>query len=256
MRKLIILASAFVLSLSACTPRESANASPSDAAHNSQNALDWAGSYKGVLPCADCEGIERVVTLKADGSYESASRYLGKSKDIFRDSGRFVWDEKGRSISLEMKGDPTRYLVGENQLTMLDREGNAITGALAEKYRLAKQAEPALRETYWKLVELMGQPVTDLPRDAFFILKEKDQRVMGSGGCNSIGGSYETDNQFKLRFSQMMGTMMACMKGGDTEQKFLDVLTKVDSYTIQGGVLQLNRARMAPLAKFEPVYLY
>ena len=24
--------------------------------HSSQNALDWAGVYEGVLPCADCPG--------------------------------------------------------------------------------------------------------------------------------------------------------------------------------------------------------
>jgi len=238
--------------------RERADAaSPApDAAHDSRNALDWPGAYKGVLPCADCEGIERVVILKSDGTYESSSRYLGKSKEIFKDSGRFEWDAAGGSVALEMKDGATLYQVGENLLTMLDREGNKITGALADNYRLAKQPEPTLKETYWKLVELMGQPVSDLPRDAYLILKEKDQRVTGSGGCNGIGGSYETDNQFKLRFSQMVSTMMACIKGGDTERQFLDVLSKVDSYTIQGGMLQLNRARMAPLARFEPVYLY
>ena len=25
--------------------------------HNSQNSLDWSGTYKGIIPCADCEGI-------------------------------------------------------------------------------------------------------------------------------------------------------------------------------------------------------
>ena len=28
-----------------------------DSAHNAQNSLDWAGDYQGILPCADCEGI-------------------------------------------------------------------------------------------------------------------------------------------------------------------------------------------------------
>ena len=37
-----------------------------DDQHNSRNSLDWNGVYKGVLPCADCEGIETVITLLND----------------------------------------------------------------------------------------------------------------------------------------------------------------------------------------------
>ena len=28
------------------------------ASDNSQNSLDWEGTYKGIIPCADCEGIK------------------------------------------------------------------------------------------------------------------------------------------------------------------------------------------------------
>ena len=31
---------------------------------NSQNALDWAGTYKGILPCADCEGMKMQLIKK------------------------------------------------------------------------------------------------------------------------------------------------------------------------------------------------
>ena len=34
--------------------------------HNAENSLDIAGVYKGVLPCADCEGIETTIVLKDD----------------------------------------------------------------------------------------------------------------------------------------------------------------------------------------------
>lgn len=40
--------------------------------HTSQIALDWSGIYKGVLPCADCEGIETEVTLRDYNSYYQA----------------------------------------------------------------------------------------------------------------------------------------------------------------------------------------
>lgn len=36
---------------------------------NSRNSLDWEGTYKGILPCADCEGIETMVILKDNDRY-------------------------------------------------------------------------------------------------------------------------------------------------------------------------------------------
>nr|WP_250850238.1 copper resistance protein NlpE N-terminal domain-containing protein [Acinetobacter sp. ANC 5378] len=31
-----------------------------------ETSLDWAGEYKGVFPCADCEGIETDLELKSN----------------------------------------------------------------------------------------------------------------------------------------------------------------------------------------------
>ncbi len=31
---------------------------PMSTGDNSQNSLDWPGTYTGTLPCADCEGIK------------------------------------------------------------------------------------------------------------------------------------------------------------------------------------------------------
>jgi heat shock protein HslJ len=117
------------------------------------------------------------------------------------------------------------------------------------------QAEaPALRETYWKLVELRGQTVKT-PRDAYMILKQ-DGRVVGNGGCNGMGGSYTLNDPNRIGFGQMISTMMACSEGMDIEQGLHAVLQQTDSYMIgDDGQLQLFKARMAPLARFEAVHL-
>ncbi|MDI5875997.1 copper resistance protein NlpE [Shewanella xiamenensis] len=103
----------------------------------SQNALDWPGVYEGVLPCASCEGIQTTLTLQADNSFELKSIYLGKDESIFKVAGKFDWDSNGSKIILS---DGSKYLVGENQLFMLDTDGNRITGGLAENYILKKKA--------------------------------------------------------------------------------------------------------------------
>jgi uncharacterized lipoprotein NlpE involved in copper resistance len=56
--------------------------------HDSRNALDWPGVYKGVLPCADCEGIETRLSLQRDGDFERTTRYLGKADRVFTARGR------------------------------------------------------------------------------------------------------------------------------------------------------------------------
>ncbi|MCS6136746.1 copper resistance protein NlpE [Shewanella baltica] len=102
----------------------------------SQNSLDWAGSYEGVLPCASCEGIQTLITLQSDNSFVQETVYLGKDEKILKLMGKAAWDEKGQKITLE---DGTQYLVGENQLIMLDTEGQRITGDLATNYVLKKK---------------------------------------------------------------------------------------------------------------------
>jgi uncharacterized lipoprotein NlpE involved in copper resistance len=107
--------------------------------HTSQIALDYFGTYKGVVPCADCEGIETLITLKENDEYEIAVRYLGKSDFVFRESGNFRWSDDGRDIILEgLENRATQYQVGENRLFQLDMNGKRITGNLAEKYILEK----------------------------------------------------------------------------------------------------------------------
>lgn len=49
-------------------------------------------------------------------------------------------------------------------------------------------------------------------------------------------------------------TRMACIKP-TVEEAFIKVLETADNYTVKNDTLQLNKARMAPLAKFVAVYL-
>lgn len=49
-------------------------------------------------------------------------------------------------------------------------------------------------------------------------------------------------------------TRKFCTNQMDTERELAAVLEQGDSYTLHGDRLALNRARMAPLARFEAVY--
>ncbi|AFL85694.1 putative lipoprotein NlpE involved in copper resistance [Belliella baltica DSM 15883] len=108
--------------------------------HNALNSLDYMGVYSGVLPCADCEGIETTIELGSGNSYVKKVIYLGKdNQQIVETGGTFTWNEAGNTITLNEEDMPNQYFVGENILFHLDMEGNRITGELAEKYELRKE---------------------------------------------------------------------------------------------------------------------
>jgi uncharacterized lipoprotein NlpE involved in copper resistance len=111
-------------------------------ADNSRNSLHWEGVYEGVIPCADCEGIQVQMVLNNDLTYQQTYLYLGKNEtEPLVNSGSFHWKEDGNTIvlgNISREEFPCYYKVGENKLIQLDLNGDVISGGLADKYILAK----------------------------------------------------------------------------------------------------------------------
>lgn len=116
-------------------PLETENPDP---AHNSQNSVDWMGTYEATLPCADCPGIKTVLVLHEDETFEMSNEYLERDSK-FEDKGTFEWQNNGSIVHLKGKDTDVKLKVGENILFQLDQEGNEITGDLAEHYIYKKQ---------------------------------------------------------------------------------------------------------------------
>ncbi len=115
---------------------------------------------------------------------------------------------------------------------------------------------PALTGTQWRLVELNGKAVEksdDPNRDITMKLDKGTGRIAGYSGCNNFTGSFSSASASRISFSQMAGTRKACMDGMERETEFLKVFEMADNYSISGTTLSLNKARMAPLARFEAV---
>jgi heat shock protein HslJ len=219
---------------------------------NSQNALNWDGFYSGFLPCADCMGIQVSLELSKDQTFHLKMVYAGKDAGSFESSGKITRNKAGNCITIGDGEDKMQFLVGENVLTALDREGNKITGELAENYVLVK-VDLNLVEKYWKLTELFGEPVvaSEGSEEAHILLKKEDCRVNGSGGCNSIGGTYLLKPDNGIVFSQMVSTLKMCLHM-DTETNLKKALETADRYALNGDVLIL-RAGANSLARFEAV---
>jgi acyl-homoserine-lactone acylase len=224
-------------------------------ADNSRNALDWAGTYSGVLPCASCPGIETTITLSNDGTFERSLHYIDENPLPVRDSGTFSWNEGGNAITLSPQdGDPQRYQVGEHRLFHLDADGERMRGELEGHYVLEQhRRDPAIEDRHWRLVELNGQPVTrsEQRREAFFQLRSEAGRMSGNTSCNSFNGAYAIKGGQRISFAENIATTLMACPDMDGERAFIEMLKAVDNYSLdQDGRLSLNRARMAPLARF------
>jgi heat shock protein HslJ len=233
-----------------------ANASGQDL---SKNAETWSGTYRGVLPCQGCEGIQTELTLNKNKSFDLITRRIGKGDlGVKAVSGSFSWNKEGNTILLSginREVQPWQYRFSENKLTQLDLTGNAYTGENAEKYVLVKGG-PSIEEKYWKLVTLYGNVVVPEKGDrkeAHLMLKAEGNRVAGSGGCNTISGDYLLSEGNGIKFSKLVTTKMECPVM-DTETEFLKILEMVDGYTLAGDTLQIHKAKMVPVAKFVAVY--
>jgi uncharacterized lipoprotein NlpE involved in copper resistance len=131
--------------------------------HNSKNSVDWVGTYQGILPCADCEGIKTSITLNQDYTYTLTEEYLGKKGNPIVAKGSFIWDDNGGKITLIDGDRKQQYKVGENRLFHLDLNGNVIEGRLADKYILYKKESEttttSIEDKIWKLVNFMGKDI-------------------------------------------------------------------------------------------------
>jgi heat shock protein HslJ len=110
-----------------------------------------------------------------------------------------------------------------------------------------------IENTQWVLVELMGKPVTNpgpSGKVMFLNLDKASKRISAYAGCNNLMGGYELMDGNRIKFSNVASTMMAC-PDMHLEDELKNVLGMADNYAILDGKLSLNKARMAPLARFD-----
>ncbi|AQR68917.1 hypothetical protein BZG29_11630 [Janthinobacterium sp. LM6] len=114
----------------------------------------------------------------------------------------------------------------------------------------------SLTNTYWKLTQLDGAPVTMAPqqeREVRITLTD-DGKVHGFTGCNQVMGGYTLAGT-ALRFTQLASTRMACPPPlMQLESAVLANLNSVTGYRFEGEYLILLKDG-APVARFESVYL-
>jgi heat shock protein HslJ len=232
---------------------------------SSKQTTNWTGCYHALTPCADCEGIELQIELFADNTYKMSRTFSGKDAASLHNAGAFTWNKTETQIDLKSVnegGAYEHYIVQDGKLILLDSEGNIPITTDMNLYTLkkvdnkeAQLIDSKLSNKYWKLVELNGTPVkaSDGLKEAQLTFKLNGE-VFGNLSCNAYHATYKLETGNRIRISEGVSTKMMCMQM-EVENGLAKALNTVDNYNVSDSVLILNRARMAPLAKFEAVWM-
>ena len=117
----------------AATP-EAMPAESDDTIDTGLNAKDFAGTFSGTLPCADCPGIDTTLQLRADNTFALGETYRERKVTPSRLEGTWTAEEGGSRIRLDpnSKSEQDRLyaVVSRDQLTQLDQAGKPVPGAL------------------------------------------------------------------------------------------------------------------------------
>jgi heat shock protein HslJ/uncharacterized lipoprotein NlpE involved in copper resistance len=225
----ILLALAAVVSVAARQSGAGAPPAQSPDMHNSRNSLDWAGTYEGVLRCADCPGGKTSLTLNRDGSYRLVTQAQGSQTAEKSVSGNFEWQPSGNAITLDEFGGGQQFAVGEGRVTLIRAQGAAqppagnlvltlVAHAPAAAPASAAQSthlEQQLERYRWTLVsatDASRQRIAGLPpgQDRPVLLSFAGSRLSIQGPCNRLVGGYQVTGANVLTVTARASTMMAC----------------------------------------------
>ena len=99
----------------------------------------WTGTYRTVLPCAYCAGIQLDLTLYRDATYELLTQELGTGKPAMTRRGGFTFNSDETRIMLDANGQGRSFdILPPDRLRMLGRDGQPVTGQDAHRYILKK----------------------------------------------------------------------------------------------------------------------
>jgi heat shock protein HslJ len=117
-------------------------------------------------------------------------------------------------------------------------------------------AKVGITDNTWMLIELNGNPIkndSSSQRIPQIVFRSAENKFNGNTGCNSMAGTYELKENNRILLTGIFSTKMACMNNMEIEGQFLNALEQADNYTLTGDTLILNKARMAPLARFKRI---
>ena len=105
-----------------------------------KSSSNFSGTFSGLIPCADCPGIEVTLSFNPDSSFMESMIYQERNSS-FKDSGQWIKDGNMIEIRYNQKEASPRYFLVKSDSTIawLDGDKKEIEGPLKDHYILKKK---------------------------------------------------------------------------------------------------------------------
>ena len=245
----LLIASILLITTSQCSRKTSGKVISNHESEESQN--DMTGIYTGVLPCADCPGIETTITVHSDNSYEIAQVYTDKDSVPYISSGLIEEGEKENIWVFKSRYHEVFYQNEDSALRMLNLSQKETEGQPEQNYVLKKKETDRnellmsqLTGKKWILSQLPGVSFSfkEKHRKPHIIFDSEKKRIHGFAGCNSFFGQYIITDDGALKFDNIASTKMYCPETMEVETALLQALGNCSNFLVSDHSLQLKDA--------------
>lgn len=103
----------------------------------------------------------------------------------------------------------------------------------------ATAADPLIG-TRWKLVDIPGRNLAQVPKQKHPTLRFDGVRAKGRGVCNVLTATYTLLEPDRMSFGRVGGDMLPCREGQQLEEFYIEQIQDVQHYAIDGDALELT----------------
>lgn len=191
------------------------------------------GTYRGVLPCADCEGVQYKLSLSSDDQFELKEYHADHSCEECTHRGNFNFDKERKRLRLPLDGKQMRFQFKDEFLFLLDEGGEPVVGEISESTFLSKSPLNFI-SAIWSLDSIAGNMVADSLQKRTHLRFLPDNNFTYTGGCNECRGNYQSmiDGEIGLRSGAC--TKVACPPNSHLDDQMNRYLRGSKRYQIRG----------------------
>jgi len=135
-----------------------------------------SGFYQGMLPCKNCEGLQRTILFSGDDHFKMEELELGKSIPAKRTEG--TWEkEKGKFLLYLNNKVLSQYRMNKDSFINIETNGSRIPDSMSRQYVLFKK-NTAPENPSWKQKKTEGIEIIGIGSDPYWSVEIDNEKMI------------------------------------------------------------------------------